>query len=115
MKEGRGNQLRWVVWTISLILCLSAARTILDLLKREDIVKNRETQLRQLREQNKALKKSLADMGNDHFVEQVARNQLGLVREGETLLILPDQTASGSAVGSGDSGPVWKRWYRLFF
>lgn len=115
MKEERRTQLRWIIWAISLILCLSAARTILDLLKREDIVKNRAAELHRLQEQNAALQKSLSDMASDRFVEQVARNQLGLVKEGETVLILPDQGASGSAIGPGETGPLWRRWYRLFY
>lgn len=115
MMSQQGNRLVWIVWIISFILCLSAGRTIIDLLHRRDIVNVRKLELQQKQQQNKTLEQSLSDMKSEGYIERIARNQLGLVREGETMLILPDQSASNSSEQTEAIGPLWRQWFHLFF
>lgn len=48
-----------------------------------------EQKLFQLEQEQERLKKELAYRQSDEFVEAQARNKLGLVKEGETIAILP--------------------------
>ncbi len=107
---------QWVVLAVSLGLSLSAGRTILELWKRRDVVHERERELIKLREENASLERALQDIGQDAYLERIARDKLGLVREGETIVILPDTgdktQVAGTHVGNE---PNWKKWWRIFF
>lgn len=107
---------RVVVGLVSLMITISAGRTIIELWRRQDVLKSREQELAVLEEEKKALERTLQDMGSESYVERVARDKLGLVKEGETIVILP---------GTGDRGPGtentqenvanWRKWWGLFF
>lgn len=112
----RRNTLKVIIVLVSLGVSVSTVRTIYQLWRRQDVLKARETELLKLQEANKTLERMLQDIGSDSYVEQVAREKLGLVKEGETIVILPE-------IGDGESGARntqknitnWKKWWRLFF
>ena len=115
MVSQQPRKLRWIVWGISLVLCVSAGRTILDLLKRQDIVKIRQAELQRLKEENKTLEQSLSDMASSPYIERIARDQLGLIREGETVVIIGKPQASESEKNREPKRSIWKQWYDMFF
>jgi cell division protein DivIC len=106
---------RIAVLIISFGLSVSSARTIYDLWKRQDVVSVREAELRLVKERNDALTKQLADTKNDAYVEREARNKLGMVRNGETIVILPNTAAKQIDSAYITKLPNWKRWLGLFF
>ncbi len=48
---------------------------------------------------------------SDEFVEGTARNQLGLVRPGETLVRIIPEVKDGAAPPDGPPGPWWERLF----
>lgn len=99
------------------MLSVSAGRTIVGLWQRRDSVKDRARDLKELREKNMALQRMLQDMQEGTYVERVARNTLGLVKEGETIVLLPEANGDQRAgkAQSAAAGPIWWRWWKLFF
>lgn len=68
---------------------------------------------------NKELKKKLSEIKSPQFVEEVARNKLGLAKEGETLVIIPDAKIK-EILGATESAteprlPNWLGWLKVFF
>ncbi len=111
----KGTTIRTLIIIISLGLCLSAGKTIIGLWQRKDIVKVRESELSQVKEKNKELERELTDIQSDDYVERIARDKLGMLREGEAIVILPDRASGGGSTETNDNVPNWKKWWRLFF
>ncbi|MEK7617083.1 MAG: septum formation initiator family protein [Patescibacteria group bacterium] len=66
---------------------------------------------------NKELKKRLSEIKSPEFVEEIARNKLGLGKEGETLVIIPDKKIKeilGVTSSSEPRLPNWLGWLRVF-
>ncbi len=104
-----------IIWGVSLVLCVSAGGTIINLWARKGVVRERERELTGLQETNKRLQDSLTDIKGEDYVERVARDKLGMVREGEMMVILPDREPKAQKSGSDEAGPNWKKWVRLFY
>lgn len=112
--------IRLVIVGVSAILVVNLSRSIWDLWRRRDIVAERQEVLHRLEVENKRLKDELTYSESPLFIEQEARNRLGLGREGEEIVLLPKGQDSG--LKTEDSGeknkeevPNWKKWWRLFF
>lgn len=68
---------------------------------------------------NRELKNRLSQIKSPQFVEEVARNKLGLAKPGETVVIIPDEKIK-EILGASDSAkearlPNWLGWLRVFF
>ena len=106
---------RIIVALISLGLSISAGRTIIELWRRQDIVYVREQELSRLKQDNVLLEAKLKDMKSDAYVEKVARDQLGMIKEGETIVMLPENASSSASSGVGIQIANWRQWWSLFF
>lgn len=111
---------RWVRLIIHagmVLLAIALARSSLTLWNKKDIVDQRRQVLVQLEAENQKLKKQLAETQAPGFVERVAREALGLVKEGETVVLIRPVTQSDQSdqLKTEETVPNWKRWWGLFF
>ena len=106
---------RIIIAVISLGLAVSAGRTIAELWQQKGRVGDRERELNRILTENKRLESQLADMKDPSYVERVARDQLGMVKEGEAIVMLPQGGSSAGISGGERTLPVWQQWLRLFF
>ena len=71
-----------------------------------------------LEAKNKELKKKLSGIQSPDFIEEQARNKLGLGKNGETLVIIPDEKIK-LVLGASQSTlvrlPNWLGWLKVFF
>ena len=66
-------------------------------------------------EENRKLKERLAEITSPEFVEREAREKLGYGKEGETLLVLPNQNSTQySEKSAQEEGPNWRKWWKLY-
>ena len=76
-------------------------------------------ELYQLDIKNKELKKALLEAKSISFIEKVARDKLGLVKEGETVVIIPSEVLErvlGESKRIEDIKlPNWLGWWKVFF
>lgn len=107
---------RFLILIVSFTLCLSAGSTIIDLWHRRDIVSSRQKDLDRITRENAELKKQLEDSQLPGYVEKAARDKLGLVKDGEAIVLL-DSSNPGQSAGTADQSHIvtWQRWWRLFF
>lgn len=87
--------------------------------KRE--IKESELRVERLRQENEKLKSTLNQSQSGEFVEKQIRDKLGLAKEGEIVLVMPDsetlQKLAPDLPKNQASLPLknWEKWYRLFF
>lgn len=115
MKLLRNRLFRLAATVICLVAIFTLSRSILDLIKRRDMIKERQNALLRVEAENKKLKDQLSQVQSPEFIERQAREKLGLVKEGETVVFLPEASASASQSASTQNLPNWKKWIRLFF
>ena len=75
--------------------------------------------LHSLQVQNEKLKQQLQEVKTPQFIEQQARDKLGLARPGETVVIIPIDKLN-QVLGASQSAtivrlPNWMGWLRLFW
>jgi cell division protein FtsB len=102
---------------VSIILVVNSTKRILTFRATSMKVGEAQSRLEQLRKENEDLKKELEYKKSDQFTEGEIRNKLGLVKEGETVVIIPkeeDQPSSAKAL-EGKQKPNWEKWRDLFF
>ncbi len=116
MKTTQLSVVRFILLIISFGLSISALRTIVDLWHRRDIMQERQTELNRKIEDNDRLAQQLKEIGSEEYTEKVARNTLGLVKDGESIVILPG-AGSRSSKQSGEVERLvnWQKWWGLFF
>jgi cell division protein FtsB/cell division protein DivIC len=107
---------RFLILIVSFGLCLSAGGTILDLWHRRDVVSLRQKDLDRISQENASLQKQLSDSQQQGYVERVARDKLGLVKDGEAIVLLEPSTGD-EVNANGEKGTIvsWQQWWRLFF
>jgi len=103
-----------------LFFCIAIAvgilRSVYTLSQKKGIVAERQKALRALTAKNEELHRQLEEATSPAFIEQAARDKLGLVREGETVVIMDkSQILNPNNQKNPQELPSWKQWWRLFF
>ena len=114
---------RWFLITyavIGMIIIINLIRSSLDLYSRRSIVQEKEIELRELEAEHAELTQELEYVQTDEFVEKEAREKLGLVKEGEMVVLVGElgeepKTKNQEPRTKHQSEPQWKAWWRLFF
>mgnify|MGYP001610879909 CR=1 FL=1 len=114
--------LKLIVVLLGLVLIVGLGGSSYRLWKRRDIVAERQTVLTELEGEHAGLKRQLQDAQSEGFVERMAREKLGLVKEGESVVIISNdnppaggQMTNETARENLQNVPNWKRWWKLFF
>lgn len=66
------------------------------------------------KQKNQFLKQELYFVNTSQFIEQEAREKLGMVKPGEHIVLAPPQQTEIKTVAI-DTTPNWKKWWNLFF
>lgn len=102
-------------------LMISLARNIVKTLDAQKKIETKEQEIASLEQKNQELKNDLNQVQSSEYTEQQLRDKLGLAKEGETVIVLPDKDTLKSLVPerSGQQevlpDPNWKKWMKLFF
>ena len=103
--------------TVCVLVAIGIIRSVVTIWQKRGIVAERKAVLQAEEAKNSELERRLIEATSAAFIERVAREKLGLVKEGETVVIL-DKSRLDSASSSGNVThqiPLWKRWWQLFF
>ncbi|MBI2103614.1 septum formation initiator family protein [Candidatus Woesebacteria bacterium] len=101
--------------TISLIRNIGGTQGSLERIEKK------EREVNKLEEKNRQLKETLEKVQNEAFIEKQIRDQLGLAREGEIVLVLPEDEVLRKLVPKLPEeeeelpDPIWRKWVKLFF
>lgn len=103
-----------VLIVISIIRNVGKAMSI-----RAEVAKER-MRVEALKKENEELQARISQTQSDEFVEKQIRDKLGLIKEGEIVVVLPDEEILRSLAPKLESeedalpDPNWVRWLKLF-
>jgi cell division protein DivIC len=104
---------------VALIITYNLIGQIFQTLKSGERLKTATDTLITLENRNKQLKEQLKEAKSKEYIEREARDKLGLVREGETMVVIPDEKLNSvlgiSKTESQPRLPNWQGWLNLFF
>ena len=100
---------------LSLILSVRALVTIIDLRARKYTVTERKDAAEVVKRENAVLQQKLEAIASEEYVEKIARDKLGMVKDGESIVLLPDEAKGGSKKEELLKRTNWQQWWGLFF
>jgi cell division protein FtsB len=119
MNSRRRRLLRTLTLIVGILIIVSLSRRIYSLWRRADVVRERHEELQKVQDENRRLKEKLSEVRGPEFVEQQARDKLGLIREGEIVVLIEAPSAASSAGTpvhqQSDRELKWRAWWKLFF
>jgi len=119
-KEKISSYQVYLLVLLCLIFGLSFVKNLSKINEAKKRVERARQRVEKLKEDNKKLDEELAGMQKDEFLERQLRDKLGLVKEGEIVLVLPDPETLRKLVPDIPQeeetlpDPVWKKWLKLF-
>ena len=104
-----------------LLLSLSVYRNVLKIGSIYKKIADKEADVRKLEEENQNLEKKVEEVTSDDYIEKQIRDKLGLAKEGEIVLVLPEPEVLKKFAPKIEEeeeilpDPNWKKWIKLFF
>lgn len=112
----RKQAARLAIIIIGLYLIVTTIQSIFDLFKAGDKLTTREKRVEVLQKEQEELLRQRAIVNNPNFLEKTARDQLGLSKPGEEIIIIPqDLLKDNTPVIPPDTTPNWQKWVKLIF
>ena len=121
LKATLSPYLRYLFIIFFVLLTLSLARNVVRILRAGQRVEEAQERIDKLKAENEELKKRLETVGSEEYIEKQLRDNLGLAKGEETIIVLPDEeTLRALAPRSQEEQEVlpdtnWKKWMKLFF
>lgn len=108
---------RAIFLVICLILAVGIIRSVVTIWQKRGIVAERKTVLEAEQAKHALLERQLQEATSTAFIERTAREKLGLVKPGETVVILDTSKLQNQDEKTGNSSltPSWREWWQLFF
>jgi cell division protein FtsB len=106
---------------ILLLLAVSLIRNVVKMRGVKARIESEKIEVEKLRRENEVLAKSLTKVKSQEYVEQQLRDKLGLAKEGEIVVVLPDEEILRKLAPNIPveedylPDPIWKKWLKLFF
>lgn len=108
-----------IVFIISLIIINNLLRSIYNLWQKQDLMTDAKRQLQQEKTENEKLQDQLARVKRSDFVEEEARNKLFMVKPGEKIVLIDQETKAEEGGQTqkqkATTLPNWRQWWNLFF
>lgn len=112
----RKSLIRLAIVVVCLYLIVTTVASMTDLLRAGDKLTQRERALGVLTRQQEDLLRQEKKVNSPDFLEKVARDDLGLSKPGEEVLIIPPElVADHTVVATPDATPNWQKWAKLLF
>lgn len=114
-----------ILLLIGLYLMLNLSQSIISLTTKNKELEQANDKVEKEISRNSQLISELSKVQNPKYIEQQAREKLGMSRPGETVVVVPEEavvqmaslTASLSAdfYARFDETPNWQKWVKLFW
>jgi len=112
---------RLIIVFVIILLSLSLVGSITRILNANEKVTVAKNKILAAQKEQKDLQKKVAEAKSPEFIEQEARNKLGLAKKGEIVVVLPDPQTLKLLAPTHEKEeeflplPNWKKWMKLFF
>jgi len=109
-----------VVWFLTILLLLSTVKNLGKVANMRVTVQKEKDKVEKMKEENSKLEEQIAQTQGEAYIEKQIRDKLGLARQGEAIVVLPDaeilRKLAPQMPVEEDSlpDPNWKKWMKLF-
>lgn len=104
---------------IVLVIVFNLVTQIINSIKSGDRLSAQAEIVYNLEAKNRELKKKLTQIQSTQFIEEQARDKLGLSKSGETVVIIPEDKLKAVMVATQSAQitrlPNWLGWWKVFF
>jgi cell division protein FtsB len=106
---------------IFLLMFASLIRNILRVVESNKRIEKAQDQVEKLKKENEELEEKLAVTKSEGYIEKQLRDKLGLAKEGEIVIVLPDEKILETLAPSLEEeeetlpDPNWKKWLKMFY
>lgn len=120
VKEKIMQYFRFVVVIFMVILVMSLVGNIVSIRKAESKITEAEERVEKLKREREELEQELASIESSFYVEKQLRDNLGMSKENEIVLVLPEDTVLRKLAPVEkreeieSPQPNWKKWMDLF-
>lgn len=115
------DYLNYIIVFVCLLLAVSLVRSIFKIKKADKKILDAQQLVEELKVESEKLEEEVKIVQSDYFVEQQLRDKLGLAKEGEIVVVLPEDEVLRKLVPRRESeeevlpNPNWRKWLNLFF
>ena len=108
-------------WVLIVLLLASTVKNIEKVSGIKSAVQKEKEKVEKMKEDNLKLEAQIAQTQGSDFIDKEIRDKLGLVKEGEAIVVLPDadilRKLAPQMPMEEDTlpDPNWKKWEKLFF
>ncbi|MEI6690431.1 MAG: septum formation initiator family protein [bacterium] len=109
---------QYVILVIQMIIIGSLIKGIWQTVGSEKRVDELISKKNILEGQKREVELKIKESESDYYLEKIAREQLHMVKEGETVIILSDETLSNNEIKPSEEviiKPNWKKWVDVLF
>jgi cell division protein FtsB len=111
----------YVLIAVFSLMLISLTRNILKIRTFRGRLTETEERIEKLKSENEVLGEKLDTFQSDEYIEKQLRDKLGLAKEEETIIVLPDEETIRKFAPKTEEeeeilpNPNWKKWFKLFF
>jgi cell division protein FtsB len=105
---------------VIVLLIVSLTRNITKTIDVQKRIEKKENEIQKLEDKNQELREELRILTSDEYTEKQLRNKLGLAKEGEYVIVLPDEEVLRNLIPEKEKEeetlppPAWEKWLNLF-
>jgi cell division protein FtsB len=120
LKKRAGRLVGFAMWILAIMLLTSTAKNIVNVGRIRREVAEEKSRLEKMKAENARLEAQIALTQGSDFIEKQMRDKLGLAKEGEAIVILPDPEILRKLAPQMPTeeetlpDPNWKKWAHLF-
>lgn len=106
---------------LAVVVLVSLFRNLSRVVGARKRIENTQKRVEKLRQENAEIERRLAEVKGEEFIEKQLRDRLGLAKEGEIVVVLPDEEILRKVAPAATEeeevlpDPTWKRWLNLFY
>ena len=106
----------WLILGVGLLVIWWLGKDLVKLIDQNQRLEDLEKRYGEAKKENEYLLAELNWVGSDEFIEEEARNKLGLGKEGEVFLVLPESRIKNqeSRIKNQEKEENWRAWLKLF-
>jgi len=115
-----GKYWRYLLLGLAALFFISLIRNVFRIVGASKKIDEARGRVENLSEENEELKRQLAQAQSEVFIETQFRDRLGLSKEGEIIVVLPDEDTLrkiAPALAEEEEtlpDPPWRKWLKLF-
>lgn len=112
--------LGYATWFLVAALLVSTVKNVNRVIGIREQVREEQERVEKMQADNAKLQTQIAEAQGSDFIEKQIRDKLGLSKEGEAIVVLPDESIVRSFAPTITTSeetlpdPNWKKWLKLF-